>query len=147
MSDNQKWQPAIDNFGRMIGNDTYERDYPLSLAYALEEAYKKDNAGFDSLEAFAANKIGNMIANSLIRKGKAYNMFANNPKTSAAYENYNSSVEYMLWNIHSAIMAHSGIDDEYFDEFAEFIDGHKVEVILKHPELVDNEDENYYFKP
>lgn len=122
-----------------IGSDTYKRDYTLSFAYAIEEAYKKDPQGFDSLEAFAAHTIAAMIENALLRQGVNYNRLANNPDVKPAFFGCNSSAEWMLWNIESSITAHSGIDDEFCDAMAFFIDDYRAEIVKAHPEIQNDE--------
>lgn len=140
------WKPAIDNWGRVIGDDTYRRDYSLTFAYAIEEAYKKDSKGYASIEEFAAHTIAEMVECCLLRKGKAYEMFAAKREASAAFGGCKSSTEYMLYCIESAIMAHSAIDDEFFDCYSPLIDKHSAAILAAHPELTEDAHESIWFE-
>lgn len=137
---------AVDNNGNLISRDTYKRDYSLTLAYALEEAYKQDNKSFDTLTAFSAHTIAAMIEASLIRIGNSFDKMGNHPDFKDSFFGCKSSTEWMLWNIESAIMAHSGIDDEFFDNYCPLITEHTDAIITAHPELREDEHESHWFE-
>lgn len=99
-------------------------DFTPEFASALEEAYKKDNQGFESLEAFAAHTIAEMIETGLLRQANAFNTLAHKPEVAPAFFGCKNAVEWMLWNIESSIREHSGIDDFFADSIGLFIDEH-----------------------
>lgn len=123
-----------------------KRDYSLAFAYALEEAYKKDNQGFETVEAFAAHTISNFIAKALITKAETFNMLADIPTYKCNFFGCNSAIEYMLWNIQSPIMEHSGIEDNFADSFGELISNNAESILKSHPEVLEDESESFYFE-
>lgn len=122
-----------------------KRDYSLAYAYALEEAYKKDNQGFDTVEAFAAHTIGKFITEALMGKANTFNMLADNPTYKEAFFGCKSAIEFMLWNIESPIMLHSGLDDSFADSFGELIDNNAESIVNNHPEIMEDDNESFYF--
>lgn len=125
-----------------------EYEYTLSYAYALEEAFKKDNNGFDTVEAFAAHTIAAMIETALKGKADAFNRNQKRPNSAISsyfkMRNCENAVQYMLFSIEMPLTVNSGINDEIADAFGELIDANADAIIEAHPEIVDSEEGFYY---